>query len=161
MSLKALLSSELTQHIRLRSAILLRTYATTTGSAREEVLDITSVDTQPKFEQQLTEDEAGRLVDNRNKSRLSKEDHKRIHGIRPYEQDGPAIHHYALRWKQRMLGRYGLEGSGVPPGVAWPTKEDIAEQREYERIAYPLTLQECWQKIADEKINAEAVIQAR
>ncbi|XP_043266708.1 growth arrest and DNA damage-inducible proteins-interacting protein 1 [Venturia canescens] len=161
MSLKALLVNELTQRIRMRSVILLRTYASTTDSGKEEVVDLTSVELRPRFDDQVTEDENVKLNTRRNKSRLSEEHYNVIHGNRPYEEDGPAFHHYTWQWKRKMLGRYGIEGSGVHPGVAWPTKEDIAERKEYEKVAYPMSLHECWEQIASKKAQEEAEIQKR
>jgi len=48
-----------------------------------------------------------------------------------------------------MFGRYG-ESSNVDPGLAWPTTEDLEDIREYESVAYPLTIQEMQQNALEQ-----------
>lgn len=60
-----------------------------------------------------------------------------------------------------MLGRYGMEALDVPAGLAWPTPEEVEEQKEYERVAYPISIQEQLQKIKEEKKEKEEALMAR
>lgn len=48
-----------------------------------------------------------------------------------------------------MLGRYGLRAIDEPAGLAWPTLEDLEDAQEYERVAFPLSLQERWKKLEE------------
>jgi len=57
-----------------------------------------------------------------------------------------------------MLGRYGFEGNKEPAGFAWPTPEEIKILQEYERVAFPESLQERWKKLEEKKqIKAEKI----
>ena len=66
-----------------------------------------------------------------------------------------------MRYKQRTLGRYGLKALDVTPGVAWPTQEDVEDAKEYERVAYPFSLQESWKQIEKKKQAAAEEIRLR
>ena len=35
-----------------------------------------------------------------------------------------------------MLGKFGRSKTGIDPSVAWPTKEEMESQREFERVFY-------------------------
>jgi len=157
MSLKALLTGELTLGLRIRTTLTQRSYAIVAESSTDEKIDLTSVDTQPKFkdDQDMRPDEVEAM---RNKSRLRPEHRNMVKNQRPFEGTGPAVFHDTIKYKQKSMGRYGIEGSGIEPGLAWPTKESIAVMKEYERVAYPLGLQEAWAKIeADNHEKAESI----
>lgn len=78
-------------------------------------------------------------------------------GVRPYESS-KAWHQDTVKYKKQMLGRYGLKGIVEPAGFAWPTLEEIKDAQEYERVAYPLSLQECWKEIEEKKkLKAEQI----
>lgn len=78
-----------------------------------------------------------------NKSRLNRAHCNLVNGRLPYDQP---VHrfHSTVKYKRRMYGRYG-ESSNVNPGLAWPTVQDLEDIREYEKVAYPLTIQEMQQ----------------
>lgn len=75
--------------------------------------------------------------------------------LRPYDSS-KAWYHDSVKYKKQMLGRYGLKSNDEPAGFAWPTLEEIKDAQEYERVAYPLSLQESWKKIEEKnKLKAE------
>lgn len=71
------------------------------------------------------------------KSRLFHSDRALLHkempqaGIQWEKNDD----HRSNNFKSAMLARYGKK-TGIDPSVAWPTKEYIEEQREYESVLY-------------------------
>jgi len=87
-----------------------------------------------------------------NKSRLNKAHRNLLNGQVPYDEPVHRFHN-TVKYKRRMYGRYG-DSSKVYPGLAWPTAEDLEDIREYEKIAYPLTIQEMQQN-ALEKLEFE------
>lgn len=87
-----------------------------------------------------------------NKSRLSYGHRNLVNGRQPYSMPMHRYHN-TVKYKRKMYGRYG-ESSSVYPGLAWPTAEDLEDQREYEKVAYPLTIQEMQQK-ALERLDFE------
>lgn len=96
----------------------------------------------------------------RNKSRLQ-EGHRRIlNGMRPYDKS-MEWYHDTVKYKKRMLGRYGLNAMDVTAGVAWPTPAEIEVQKEYIRVAYPHSLHESWAKIKKDNEEKEARIRER
>lgn len=105
-------------------------------AATESDLPVTFVED----EDQLAEQEA--LIEKlRNKSRLLPQHRNMLHSQLPYEESQSWIHE-TVKYKRMMLGRYGLEGSKVDPRLCYPTKNEALETAEYERIAFPKTLQE-------------------
>lgn len=40
-----------------------------------------------------------------------------------------------------MAARFGSQ-TGIPLGIAWPTKAELEDMLEYEQVAHPFTLQE-------------------
>lgn len=108
-----------------------------------------------------TDDSLRKEIDSkRNKSRLNEQHRRILFGMRPYDES-IEWYHDTVKYKKRMLGRYGLKGLDVPAGVLWPTPAEVEEQKEYIRVAYPLTLQESWTKIKKDKEEKEAKIRAR
>lgn len=87
-----------------------------------------------------------------NKSRLNHGHRNLVNGQLPYDKP---VHRYhnTVKYKRRMYGRYG-ESSNVNPSLAWPTSEDLEDIQEYERVAYPLTIQEM-QKNALQRLESE------
>lgn len=66
-----------------------------------------------------------------------------------------------MKSKRQTLGRYGLKALDVTPGVAWPTESDVEDLKEYERVGYPLSLEESWKLFAETKRVAEEEIRLR
>lgn len=77
----------------------------------------------------------------RNKSRLLPQHRNMLHNTLPYEQSQSWIHE-TVKYKRMMVGRYGLDGSKVDPRICFPTKQEALERSEYEKVAFPHTLQE-------------------
>lgn len=86
------------------------------------------------------EDKEAVIEAKRNKSMLKPEHRNILYGKVPYEQP-MAEFHETVKYKRRLYGRYGT-ASDVYAGIMWPSKEDLEDRREYERVAYPFTLEE-------------------
>uniref|UniRef100_A0A1B6MNJ5 Large ribosomal subunit protein mL64 n=1 Tax=Graphocephala atropunctata TaxID=36148 RepID=A0A1B6MNJ5_9HEMI len=76
----------------------------------------------------------------RDKSRLKVEHRNMLFNKIPYSQPMTEAH-LTIKYNRKMYGKFGSE-SGVYPGVMWPTKADVELRKEYEKIAYPFTIQE-------------------
>lgn len=76
----------------------------------------------------------------RNKSRLQPDDRNIVFDQRPYA-DSQNKYHLTEKFLSNMFGKYGSD-SRVNPGMLWPTKNDIQERKEYEKVAYPFSIQE-------------------
>ncbi|CAK9818090.1 hypothetical protein ANTPLA_LOCUS9624 [Anthophora plagiata] len=96
----------------------------------------------------------------RNKSKLTPAHRNILFGEKPYNET-VAWYHDTVRYKKRILGRYGVKSVGIPAGFLWPTREEIEERKEYEKIAYPLGVQERLQKIKEKKKEEEEALMAR
>ena len=42
--------------------------------------------------------------------------------------------HRSQKYKQNLLGLYGSKRTGISPKVAWMTKEDLADAKEWEQV---------------------------
>ncbi|XP_076300098.1 growth arrest and DNA damage-inducible proteins-interacting protein CRIF [Lasioglossum baleicum] len=149
MSLRSLVAN-VQLMVRVHSVIGRRYLA---SNSKNQVLE--SVEEEPVF---LSE--ADNIETKRNKSRLNIEHRNIINGRKPYDEP-MAWYHNTVRYKRRILGRYGMEALGVPAGLAWPTREEVEDAKEWERVAYPQTIQQTWRKIAAEKKKKEEDIMAR
>uniref|UniRef100_A0A4P6D8X1 Large ribosomal subunit protein mL64 n=1 Tax=Rhodnius prolixus TaxID=13249 RepID=A0A4P6D8X1_RHOPR len=99
------------------------------------------------------EEKEAEIEAKRNKSMLRPQHHNILHGKVPYNEPVCDIHS-SLRYKKRMFGRYGYE-SGVNPGALWPSTEEIEERMEYEKVAYPYTIPEMWEKVRQRREEEE------
>jgi len=107
----------------------------------EETPDIPSSDSIFADLEEIQREEGERkreLIENsRLKSRLFHSDRALLHkqmpqaGIQWEKND----EHRNNRFKASMLAKYG-KNTGIDPSVAWPTREYIEEQREYESVLY-------------------------
>lgn len=95
----------------------------------------------------------------RNKSRLSPEHHNILFDKKPFSEP-ISKHHQTVKYNRRMYGIYGNE-SGVNPGIMWPTKVDIETRKEYEKVAYPFTIEEMISAAKKEIEMKETQIQRR
>lgn len=100
-------------------------------------------------EKNLKENDLDQICD---KSRLNKQHRNLINGRVPYDTSMHRFHN-TVKYKRRMYGRYG-DISNVYPGLAWPTAAELENIREYEQVAYPLTIQEL-QHNALKRLEAE------
>jgi hypothetical protein len=95
----------------------------------------------------------------RNKSRLNPQHRNLLHGKLPYPEPMDWFHE-TVKYKRKMYGRYG-QSSGFPPGIMWPTREDLEEIKEYESVAYPYTIQELMMRVENKKKEEQAALKAR
>ncbi|KAK0183292.1 hypothetical protein PV327_001345 [Microctonus hyperodae] len=101
------------------------------------------------------------IMNKRNKSKLGINDRNILNELPPYDADLLWFHE-TIRYKRRMLGRYGTKGlRNVPVGALWPTESEIEDRLEYERVAFPNTLQEDWALIAKRNEEKERKIKLR
>ncbi|XP_053684868.1 growth arrest and DNA damage-inducible proteins-interacting protein 1 [Sabethes cyaneus] len=121
----------------------------------EDEVPVTFVD-----DENLQEAREARIEMLRNKSALLPQHRNMLIGRLPYEESQSWIHE-TVKYKRMMLGRYGLESSGVDPRVAFPTKREAIEKAEYERVAFPHTLKDMMESNRKAKEQRKAVIQAR
>ena len=103
----------------------------------DEIRSPTAIDVIQPEAVQLTEEE---IIAKRNKSGLRDHHFRLMNGEIPHPEPKLWTHH-TVRYKRRMYGNYG-EASGINPGLMWPTKEDLAARLDYERVAYPFTIEE-------------------
>lgn len=95
----------------------------------------------------------------RNKSRLSPQDRKVLHDTVPYDEAQSWIHN-TVKYKRMMFGRYGL-ASGVDPRLCFYSNNELEDQKEYERVAFPFTLQEMMKENAKSKAEQEQAVRKR
>lgn len=155
MSLRRICDVITRRNVRLRGVVAERFLATKPQDESDEIVDITAADEQPVYLDDSQQQEE--LAKKRNKSRLSPQHRNMLMGVRPYDQP-IEWYHNTVRYKKRMLGRYGLKGNDEPVGFAWPTLEEVKDAQEYERIAFPLSIQERWKKLEEAKqMRAEQI----
>lgn len=117
---------------------------------------IESAEEKPVFLKEIDEE----LEKKRNKSRLNTAHRNILLGQKPYNEP-MEWYHETVKYKKRLLGRYGMKALEVPAGLAWPTPEEVEDAKEYERVAFPLTIQERWQKIKEKHKKREDAIMAK
>lgn len=127
---------------------LLRNGLCDTATDKEKALFLENLDSSD-----IEEEKVEKL---RNKSRLSPELWNIMYNKKPYSEP-VRKHHFTVKYNRRMYGIYGSE-SGVNPGIMWPTKAEIEERREYEKVAYPFTIQEMVSAAAKERDTKELEI---
>lgn len=132
-----------------------------TNTGKNDIVEITSFDETPKYEDNLTHLDEEEIMMKRNKSRLNVPDRNVLNELSPYDIDHLWFHK-TIRYKRRMLGRYGMKSlRNVPVGALWPTESEIEDRLEYERVLFPNTLQEDWALIAKRNQENEEKIRLR
>ncbi|XP_055384919.1 growth arrest and DNA damage-inducible proteins-interacting protein 1 [Condylostylus longicornis] len=96
---------------------------------------------------------------NLNKSRLLPQHLNILNNQRPYDEPHSWIH-LTEKYQRKLYGRYG-NASRVNPRICFPTKEDEQMEKDYERIAYPFSLEEMIEKNKKEKADRVAKILQR
>ncbi|KAL2711553.1 growth arrest and DNA damage-inducible proteins-interacting protein 1 [Vespula squamosa] len=162
MSLKVLFNLNTSLYIRRQNILNSRYFASTTEKdvivGNEKSIYETAEETPIyDFEQQERNEELERK---RNKSRLNPQHRNMLLGQRPYNESIEWFHN-TVKYKKRMLGRYGIKAVEVPAGFAWPTPEEVEDMKEYERVAYPYSIQEEWDKIKEKNRKEAEAIKAR
>lgn len=82
-----------------------------------------------------------------------------VHGKPPYEEP-KHWSHGTLQYQRKMYGRFG-SASKVDPSLCWPTKEELKDKREYERIAFPYTIPQMAEEAKKKKLQKELEIKER
>lgn len=118
---------------------------------------IESAQEEPIF---MEEKDVADLERKRNKSRLTEAHRNILLGKKPYDKPQDWFHE-TVKYKKRILGRYGMEALGGPAGLAWPTPEEVEDMKEYESLAHPLNIQERLQQIKEKKKMEEEALLAR
>jgi len=145
--------------MRFQGTFVKRLLATeSTEVSKNETVDITTADDKPVY--MMEDPQIQEIARKRNKSRLNPHDRNIVMGLRPYDKTMEWFHN-TVKYKKRMLGRYGLKGNDEPVGFAWPTQEEVKDAQEYERVVFPLSLQERWKKLELEKQRKAEEVQAR
>ncbi|XP_066603272.1 large ribosomal subunit protein mL64-like isoform X1 [Prorops nasuta] len=136
-----------------------RLYATSVKAPLEDIGGLEHLDEQPIYEKE--EDEEEMLINKmRDKSKLSRHHRNVLFGQVPL-QEAYLPGHNSIIYKRRMLGRYGSKASALPPGIGWPTKEELEDAKEYEKIAYPISIQEAMKMVEEKKIADKEEIMKR
>ncbi|CAH0391000.1 unnamed protein product [Bemisia tabaci] len=129
--------------INLRELSSIRALSTAVSKETEPPSKDGKVDQELFLETGEQEEERERYIEmRRNKSRLYPQDRNRVHNKPPWldvEADLETLK--TVRWNRRMYGRYG-NSSNVDPRIAWPTKEDLVQAKEYESLLCPKSIQE-------------------
>lgn len=84
----------------------------------------------------------------RNKSRLSRAHRNFLFNKPTTNQEAPFLR--SLAASRGQYGKYGA-ASGVDPRLCFETPEEKADREEYERVAYPFTVQELMERNQEEK----------
>ncbi|KAI4457953.1 growth arrest and dna damage-inducible protein-interacting protein 1 gadd45gip1 [Holotrichia oblita] len=117
---------------------------------QETSLDVIDHDTTAKEEE---------LERKRNKSRLNINHRNILHGKPPYTESKHPFHD-TLKYKRKMYGRYGAS-SGIDVQLCWPTREELADILEYEKVAYPRTILEMINIAKEKRAENQAKILER
>ncbi|NP_001155981.1 growth arrest and DNA-damage-inducible, gamma interacting protein 1 [Nasonia vitripennis] len=155
MSVNLLISRPATVALQALKNVSKCCYATKIKS----IVDELNVEETPAYETEakFTEEEIAQM---RNKSLLWPEHYRILHGQRPYNES-KEHYHDRVWYKKRVLGRYGIDAVDVPAGICWPSKEDIADKKEYESLAFPSDIQGLWKEIEEQKKEEAEAIRKR
>lgn len=162
MSLKVLFNFNTSLYIRRQNILSSRYFTSKTetdvivGNEKSiyetaEETPIYNLDQQEKYEA---------FKNKRNKSRLNPQHRNILLGQRPYDEPIEWFHN-TVKYKKRMLGRYGMKAVEVPAGFVWPTPKEVEDMKEYERVAYPYSIQEEWVRIEEKNRKEAEAIKAR
>lgn len=111
------------------------------------------------FEDDDTELKEEKIQLSRNKSRLLPAHRNVLNDKVPYDEPQSWIHK-TVKYKRMMFGRYGL-ASGIDPRICFYSKKEIDEKNEYERVAFPFTLEHMIKENEKNKIEKEEAIRKR
>lgn len=119
--------------------IALRNKSTSTSVSEKAIEDLTVLELNEAVEEedQLREAE---IEKKQNKSRLYSQHRNILHNKMPYDEPVNDFHN-TVKYQRKLYARFG-ESSGVYAGICWPTKEELRDIQEYEKITHPQSLQE-------------------
>lgn len=153
MSLNAMLTRVANLNLHASRNLVKRCYSAAAAkvpTVQEDIVDIKEADEEPLYADKFDSTSIDKI---RNKSMLNKQHRNILYDIRPYDPHSSIEwYHNTVKYKKRMLGRYGINVAGIPVGFVWPTPEEVEDLKEYERVAYPVSLREGWKII--EETNA-------
>ena len=132
-----------------------RLYATKT----KDIVTELEVEEVPKYDAEARYDEK-EIERIQNISGLAPQHQNIMHGKKPYE-NSIEWYHDTVWYRKRILGKYGLEAAGYNPGICWPTKEQIEDWNEYEKLEYPDSMKSLWKKFEQNKIEEKEAIRKR
>lgn len=115
-----------------------------------------SAEIPPSFAEDEEEENIKLPPDFFNKSRLLTSHRKMLLEKQPYDEPHSWIH-LTEKYQRKMFGRYGM-ASNVNPRICFPTPNALEDQRAYNKIAYPYTLQEMIKRNKLEKENKLAAM---
>jgi len=88
------------------------------------------------------EDPTALIEAKRNKSKLRVKHYKQLHGVLPVDPENPSFpYEQTVPFRRKLAAKYG-QNAGINLGIAWPDQDELQKMIEYEKIAYPLPLQE-------------------
>lgn len=125
----------------------------------EDEEDSTDIAETVLFEDEDTTSKEEAIEKSRNKSRLLPQHRNMLKDTVPYDEAQSWIHN-TVKYKRMMFGRYGL-ASGVDPRICFYSNKEIDEQKEYERVAFPFSLQHMMKENEIKKIEKEETIRKR
>lgn len=111
------------------------------------------------FEDEDTELREMTIEKNRNKSRLLPQHQNMLKNAVPYGESQSWIHN-TVKYKRMMFGRHGLS-SGVDPRICFYSNSELDAQKEYERVAFPYSLQEMMKENVKSKTEKDEKIRRR
>lgn len=149
--------------MRLQSSRLIVRHLTKAGNTKDDEVYNEDEEGQLSVSELLNDEEDVEAREKeiermRNKSRLNKTHRSFL------KQQPKPIEEY--KWDQtvyfnrKQFGRYGY-ASGVDPRLCFYTPDEVADKREYERVAYPYTIPEMVESVKMEKAEKQAIIIAR
>lgn len=86
-------------------------------------------------------------------SRLNPHHRNIVNGVNPTDEKTMPWH-FSTRYNKRLFGRYGYS-SGVNPALCWPTKEELEDKMELEKVSYPYSILEVAEREAAKREQAE------
>lgn len=131
----------------------------TKASKTETEDDSEAAESPVVFEDEDIELKEATIEKNRNKSRLLPQHWNMLNDTVPYQEAQSWIHD-TVKYKRMMFGRYGL-ASGVDPRICFYSNNEVEAQKEYERVAFPYTIQQMMEVNAKSKIEKQERIQQR
>lgn len=105
----------------------------------------------------VDDDQEDIIEQKRNKSRLRPWHYKQYHG-QAYPIDDGIMR--SLKFERRLYGRHGA-ASGVDVSKLWPSVEELSLKKEWESVAFPLSIQEMIVNAKQEKIAKQEAIDKR
>jgi len=119
-----------------KSAVLPLSRLSSTATSQDEI----------KLHESPAKNPADILEAKRNKSKLRSHHYKELHGQIAGNPENPWFpYEKTVKYRRKLIARHGLD-TGINLGIAWPTRQEIDNQIEYEKVAHPFTIQEMVEK---------------